>query len=63
MEKSVIFPLTLIYYTGKKKLVLPSQLEPNVRVILKRPNLELLVLALIEATTHGTGLTDYKCEI
>ena len=56
---------TLIYYTGKKKLELPSQLEPNVRVIFKRPSLESLVPALIDATTHGTGLTetDYKCEI
>ena len=48
---------SFIFYTGKRQLVLGDKPKnPMVKVCLGRPNLEELIVALVDHTHHGSPM-------
>ena len=48
----------LIYYTGKRELVLPTNLPPNLFIFRSRPNLEETISGIVTAIVSGKGLSE-----
>ena len=49
---------TLVYYTGKRKLVLPPSIQPTVLIFYGRPNFDCVVREVVVGTELGTGLPE-----
>ncbi|CAB9515447.1 NADPH oxidase 4 [Seminavis robusta] len=62
---TVDFPsdaFVLIYYTGKKQLVLPDEMPSNIFIFAGRPALEKVICGLVECIETETGLPENIAE-
>ena len=52
----------LIFYTGKRELVLPNHLPINFFIFRSRPNLEETISGIVTAIHSGEGLPEEMCK-
>ena len=52
----------LIFYTGKRELVLPNNLPVNIFIFKSRPNLEETISGIVSAIHSGDGLPEDICK-
>ena len=52
----------LIFYTGKRELVLPKNLPINIFIFQSRPKLEQTISGIVAAIHSGDGLPEELCK-